>query len=1250
MNNDNLRGLVDRATFLHERLGGTWQPTPHPFDAERVERRLDRWCQLTAGDDWARGDWNRFAQRLSWDGLELETVRRLLGAGRHTPETPLPDWANFLALVVESAGDQPAAEIVQPFVDAAQDHLAQQAEQELSWLTPVAQRSILAYLTERLSLLSHATLADAQSQTVATHCLRYPVLARQLAQRCLDWMAEVEDFLLRLGEDWPALAQHVELPPSPTAGIVHDLLAGLSDPHRGGRTVWRVELGGVLVAYKPKNMQMDQSWAELMKWAASQELETVPGHLWIIARQEHGWMEWAQPTPHPDVCRLAQNVGGLLALLHLVHAADCHAENLAVQGDAPLLLDAEMLVYPQFTGHEDADPLDVMRTGLLPRWTADGNEQDGIFTLFGQGVSVPTAQVIEGYRAACDGLTSAWPALGGEDGVLARLRQGQVRVAPRPTAAYLRLLAHLKHQAFLTDGIDFSIEADRLAHTYLHRPDQARFAPLLAAEHHAIARGDIPLFHGHIDHPDLPGFLQPGGSSVPSQTRQEKNRPGGLTEDHPPRQDLPGFLQPGRSSVPSQTRQEKSRPGGLTEDHPPRLDLPGFLQPGRSSVPSQTRQEKSRPGGLTEDHPPRQDLPGFLQPGGSSVPSQTRQEESRPGGLTEDHPPRQDLPGFLQPGGSSVPSQTRQEKSRPGGLTEDHPPRQDLPGFLQPGGSSVPSQTRQEESRPGGLTEDHPPRLDLPGFLQPGGSSVPSQTRQEESRPGGLTEDHPPRLDLPGFLQPGSSVPSQTRQEKSRPGGLTEDHPPRLDLPGFLQPGRSSVPSLRWPPFSLPSPVDKVQQAGLIHASLDRSSYAAGMPQTFIDAARHLGDLLAQRAIPMGEPGGIERGLGGLSGSERISRNLDLNPSNPLNPRSISALGGITWISAHYQSRSGLWQHGLVGEDLYAGRAGISLFLAALAHVTGEGRWRDLALAGFAADDPPNNVALDWGGRIYARSVAAQLLAEPSLVDQAQRLAQWLPPVGTLGAGIAYPWGMLDGEAGIVLALLGLYAQTAEASVLSLAAARGQEILRAALAWTHPQRGLGGFSHGAAGIAYTLCRLHRATADGQFLAGAEQAWGFQQHFYTDPPGNWQDRRGETPVYLRNWCNGAAGIGLAAAACVDDLPHLRPWVARSAELLTADHPSDLDTLCCGQFGQIESLLEMGLMQNRQDWIEQASTQARRLLSHSASSGAFQLYDDLPSHLINPGFFRGVAGIGYTLLRLAVVNGEAVGEVQCVVRSA
>jgi hypothetical protein len=54
-----------------------------------------------------------------------------------------------------------------------------------------------------------------------------------------------------------------------------------------------------------------------------------------------------------------------------------------------------------------------------------------------------------------------------------------------------------------------------------------------------------------------------------------------------------------------------------------------------------------------------------------------------------------------------------------------------------------------------------------------------------------------------------------------------------------------------------------------------------------------------------------------------------------------------------------------------------------------------------------------------------------------------------------------------------------------------------------------------------------------------------------------------------------------------------------------------------------------------WIARADSDASTDLLTWA--GAFHLYDDLPSHLFNPGFFRTMAGIGYTLLRLAA-NGE------------
>ena len=73
-----------------------------------------------------------------------------------------------------------------------------------------------------------------------------------------------------------------------------------------------------------------------------------------------------------------------------------------------------------------------------------------------------------------------------------------------------------------------------------------------------------------------------------------------------------------------------------------------------------------------------------------------------------------------------------------------------------------------------------------------------------------------------------------------------------------------------------------------------------------------------------------------------------------------------------------------------------------------------------------------------------------------------------------------------------------------------------------------------------------------------------------------------------------------------------------------------------------------MLNRPLWVEQAMGQARSALQRASEDGAFTLYDDLPAHLFNPAFFRGVAGIGYTLLRLAGAWREVREVLPCVLK--
>ena len=82
-------------------------------------------------------------------------------------------------------------------------------------------------------------------------------------------------------------------------------------------------------------------------------------------------------------------------------------------------------------------------------------------------------------------------------------------------------------------------------------------------------------------------------------------------------------------------------------------------------------------------------------------------------------------------------------------------------------------------------------------------------------------------------------------------------------------------------------------------------------------------------------------------------------------------------------------------------------------------------------------------------------------------------------------------------------------------------------------------------------------------------------------------------------------------------------AIKATLAAGLHP--LDQACCGNFGRIEFLLEA-----RQP--ESAKQLALRVLQRLDGPLSFRLFKDLPASVDAPSFFAGLAGIGYTLLRL------------------
>ncbi|PZO50565.1 MAG: type 2 lantipeptide synthetase LanM [Phormidesmis priestleyi] len=377
-----------------------------------------------------------------------------------------------------------------------------------------------------------------------------------------------------------------------------------------------------------------------------------------------------------------------------------------------------------------------------------------------------------------------------------------------------------------------------------------------------------------------------------------------------------------------------------------------------------------------------------------------------------------------------------------------------------------------------------------------------------------------------------------------------------------------------------------------------------------------------------------------------------------LQKRAIRATdGSVTWMGMDYMPESGRLQQKPMGYDFYDGTSGVALFLSALAKVTRDEEFQDLALGTLqpifnllrnlnAARETPILEKIGVGGGkgfgsiLYALVRSSQFLAKPTLLNDAQSIASLVTP-----ALIAsdHKFDIMSGSAGAILGLLTLHQATANLAVLEQAVNCGYHLLghRTASdaglrAWrTLNGKILTGFSHGATGIAYALLRLYEVTQNAKFLAAATEAIAYEQSVFSPIAQNYPDFRSEKPDFLVSWCHGAPGIGLARLGSLGilDTDRIRQEIEITLKTTQAFGMQEIDHLCCGNFGRIEMLLVGAQQLERSKLAEIARRQAAWAINRAANTGSFQIFPSLFKGTYNPGFFQGAAGIGYELLRLA-----------------
>lgn len=343
------------------------------------------------------------------------------------------------------------------------------------------------------------------------------------------------------------------------------------------------------------------------------------------------------------------------------------------------------------------------------------------------------------------------------------------------------------------------------------------------------------------------------------------------------------------------------------------------------------------------------------------------------------------------------------------------------------------------------------------------------------------------------------------------------------------------------------------------------------------------------------------------------------------------------------------WSLHPVGPNLYDGTAGIVLFLAHLGNLTGDRHYRDLAtaaarnLANQVAALPPAAVGIGAfsgvGGLLYLYSHLSVLWDEPQWLERARDTVDAVTP------HIEHDsmYDLVGGSAGCIAGLLAFYAVAPSDEVVDVATACGDHLLRCArpmapgIGWPSALYGvpLAGLSHGASGIAGSLLALHLLTDEPRFRDAAFAALDYERSLFDSQQGNWADlrpRNGQPRIAMAAWCHGAAGIGLSRLGMSTSLDPstARSEIATAVDATLASGFGDNHSLCHGDLGNLDMLLQAGRAMGIRQWNDAVESLTRMVLDDIEENG-WRCGIDKPVDI--PGLMTGLAGIGYGLLRLA-----------------
>lgn len=385
----------------------------------------------------------------------------------------------------------------------------------------------------------------------------------------------------------------------------------------------------------------------------------------------------------------------------------------------------------------------------------------------------------------------------------------------------------------------------------------------------------------------------------------------------------------------------------------------------------------------------------------------------------------------------------------------------------------------------------------------------------------------------------------------------------------------------------------------------------------------------------------------------------ELNPvkiADLINANACVFEDGIHWTDIQYNN-FGKTFLGPADLYLYSGLCGMAVFYTALCRRYPEEKYkntqRQVIRQLFAHTEElqkKGTKANAWGlltgeaSFVYTYLILYKITGEENFINYAREHCGYL--LEHLGDSCGDD--LLEGRAGIVIALVKMYEATQDSHYLDAAGVMASRLEMSAVTMSGgigwPRDGnlpLGGMAHGCSGIALAFAFLWRYTKKAHYLEIIRKALSYEDTLYSAKCHNWLDVRNQAMQNHSNdesvkgqdmvaWCHGAAGI-FAARLRIHVLTDLsleelfqiagrRPDEALRVVIdkIAASVKNDM-CLCHGNAGLQMILDYWERLSNRE------AVDGIRACCRKNSAGCLSLED-----MDNPGFMMGLSGLGYGML--------------------